>query len=122
MDFDLVVNLESWATEESRPRRTLRLDVRAELGKIRAWKLGIPEENQPMALMERPTGQVAVALGRNFEFKVALAWLLATPSSSAPASANSLGLWQSGLPADSLPEEGWMELPLLRQEDMFTHW
>jgi hypothetical protein len=137
MDFDLVVNLESWATEESRPRRTLRLDVRVELGKIRAWKLGVPEENQPMALMERPTGQVAVALGRNFEFKVALAWLLATPSSSAPASANSLGndsnavttkqrlrlsLWQNGLPVDSLPEEGWMELPLLRQEDMFTHW
>ena len=137
MDFDLVVNLESWATEESRPRRTLRLDVRVELGKIRAWKLGIPEENQPMALMERPTGQAAVALGRNFEFKVALAWLLATPSSSAPASASSLGndsnavttklrlrlsLWQNGLPADSLPEEGWMELPLLRQEDMFTHW
>jgi alpha-amylase/alpha-mannosidase (GH57 family) len=135
-DFDVVVNLESWASEESRPRRTLRLDVRVESGKIRAWKLGVPEENQPMALMERPSGQAAVAVDRNFEFKVALAWLLANPVSSAPAS-NSFGnqsnsvttrlrlrfsLWQNGLPVDSLPEEGWMELPLLRQEEMFTHW
>jgi hypothetical protein len=31
-------------------------------------------------------------------------------------------LWQSGLPTDALPEEGWMELPLLSQEDLMTLW
>src|SRR5216683_1602466 len=61
-DFELVVNVESWAIEEPRPRRTLRLDVRMESGKIRTWKLSAPDQNQPMAFMERPTEQVAVAV------------------------------------------------------------
>jgi hypothetical protein len=82
-----------------------------------------------MAFMERPTEQVAVAVARNFEFKLPLAWLLATPVASTNES-NSVttklrlrfSLWQNGLPADSLPVEGWMELPLLRQEDLITHW
>jgi len=128
-DFELVVNVESWAIEEPRPRRTLRLDVRMESGKIRTWKLSAPDQNQPMAFMERPTEQVAVAVARNFEFKLPLAWLLATPVASTNES-NSVttklrlrfSLWQNGLPADSLPVEGWMELPLLRQEDLITHW
>jgi alpha-amylase/alpha-mannosidase (GH57 family) len=133
-DFDLVVNVESWAIEEPRPRRTLRLDVRVESGKMRTWKLGVPDESQPLALMERPTEQVAVAVVRNFEFKLPLAWLLAVPVASTPgasisesnAIANKLrlrfSLWQNALPIDALPEEGWMELPLLSQQDLITHW
>ena len=34
-DFELVVNLESWADEGQRPRRALRLDVGVEAGRIR---------------------------------------------------------------------------------------
>jgi alpha-amylase/alpha-mannosidase (GH57 family) len=133
-DFDLVVNVESWAIEEPRPRRTLRLDVRVESGKMHTWKLGVPDESQPLALIERPTEQVAVAVVRNFEFKLPLAWLLAVPVASTPgasisesnAIANKLrlrfSLWQNALPIDALPEEGWMELPLLSQQDLITHW
>jgi hypothetical protein len=29
-------------------------------------------------------------------------------------------LWQNGLPTDALPVEGWMELQLLREEDLIT--
>jgi hypothetical protein len=87
-----------------------------------------------MDLMERPTEQVALAVARNFEFKLPLAWLLATPvaapSAASISESNSVttklrlrfSLWQNGLPADALPEEGWMELPLLTQEDLITHW
>ena len=146
-DFELVVNVESWAIEEPRPRRTLRLDVKVESGRVRTWKLGVPDENPPMALigddgngddgnatMERSTEQVAVAVARNFEFKLPLAWLLATPVAStsvAPSNESNavvtrlrlrFSLWQNGLPTDALPEDGWMELPLLRQEDLIAHW
>src|SRR5271167_296552 len=38
MEFDLVVNLESWASGESRPRRALRLDAKVENRKITGWK------------------------------------------------------------------------------------
>jgi len=79
--------------------------------------------------MERPTDKVAVALVRNFEFKLPLGWLLAIPVAPTKESntvATKLrlrfSLWQNRVPADALPEEGWMELPLLRQEDLITHW
>jgi hypothetical protein len=29
-------------------------------------------------------------------------------------------LWQNGLPADALPVEGWMELPLMSEEDLIA--
>jgi len=131
-EFELVVNVESRTAEGQRPRRAVRLDVRVESGKIRSWKLSAPDENQPIALLERPTDQVAVVLVRNFEFKLPLAWLFAVPAAPKGESARSnaaatnlrlrFSLWQSGLPTDALPEEGWMELPLLSQEDLMTLW
>src|SRR3984893_13437570 len=71
-DFELVVNLESW-TAEQRPRRALRLDVGVEAGKIRTWQVTAPDADQPPADLGRPTGEVIVALVRNFEFKLPLA-------------------------------------------------
>ena len=128
-DCDLVVNIESWPAEGQRPRRALRLDVRAESGKIRTWKLSTPDDSQP-DLLEGSTDKVAVALVRNFEFKVALASLLAIPVAADSAHSNAavtklrlrFSLWQSGLPTDALPEEGWMELRLLSQEDLEPFW
>jgi alpha-amylase/alpha-mannosidase (GH57 family) len=134
LDFELVVNLESW-TAEQRPRRALRLDVGVEAGKIRTWQVTAPDADQPPADLGRPTGEVIVALVRNFEFKLPLAWLLAVPVASVNESANNkpsapvatrlrlrFSLWQNGLPADTLPVEGWMELQLLSQEDLMALW
>ena len=39
MEFDVVVNLESWANGEARPRRTLRLDAKVEDRKLTGWKV-----------------------------------------------------------------------------------
>ena len=75
-----------------------------------------------------------VALLRNFEFKLPLAWLLATPSAApaqkagdskvtASVAATSklrlrFSLWQNRLPVDSLPLEGWIELNVVSEGDL----
>jgi hypothetical protein len=133
MDFDLVVNIESWAAEGQRPRRALRLDVKAKSGKLQSWKVSVPPEDQTLASSSRPAGEVGLALVRNFEFKLPLAWLLAAPAASgdgkAAAKASApvatklklrFSLWQNQLPVDALPVEGWIELQLLSEEELMA--
>jgi len=45
MAFDLVVNLESWASGEARPRRTLRLDATVRDRQLTEWKVEGREES-----------------------------------------------------------------------------
>jgi hypothetical protein len=76
-----------------------------------------------------------VALLRNFEFKLPLIWLLATPNSAPPertaerkpgaaaiTATNKLrlrlSLWQNRLPVDSLPLEGWIELQVVSEGEL----
>jgi alpha-amylase/alpha-mannosidase (GH57 family) len=132
-DFALVVNIESWAAEGQHPRRALRLDVKAKSGKLQSWKVSIPAEDQTLASSSRPAGDMRLALVRNFEFKLPLAWLLVAPVSSgdgkvaAKASAPlatklklRFSLWQNQLPVDALPVEGWIELHLLSEEELMA--
>jgi hypothetical protein len=123
MECDLVVNLESWANGESRPRRSLRLDAQVESGKLTGWKVDGMEESASAASM------------RNFEFRLPLSWLLAAPGSASsqtaaekekgavPIAATSrlrlrFSLWQNRLPVDALPMEGWIELQLLSEWEL----
>jgi alpha-amylase/alpha-mannosidase (GH57 family) len=126
VDFDLVVNLESWAAETQRPRRTLRLDVSVHAGNIRSWKITVPEEDKPLEASKGAT----VALDRNFEFKLPLAWLLAAPVAASAVGKGTtpiatklrlrFSMWQNRLPVDALPLEGWIELQLLSEEDLVS--
>jgi len=130
-DFDLVVNLESWAADAKRPRRALRVDVQVEAGKISSWQVRSPDEEKPIATPGQASEEVKIALLRNFEFKLPLAWLLAKPVASAAVRAGGtattpvttrlrlrFSLWQNRLPVDALPLEGWIELHLLSEEDL----
>jgi alpha-amylase/alpha-mannosidase (GH57 family) len=132
MDFDIVVNLESWANGEQRPRRALRVDASIVEGKLKGWKIENATEARLLASSAMPDDSVKVALLRNFEFKAPLVWLLATPSSS-PVSERKPGagalaatsklrlrfsLWQNRLPTDALPMEGWMELQVVGEGDL----
>ncbi len=118
-DFEVVVNLESWADNAPRPRRALRLHVEISSGKIANWKIGDNGDTLP-------TTDAAVALARHFEFKLPLVLLYATPrasSSNEPSpAATSLrlrfSLWQNRLPVDALPVEGWLELLLLSEDEL----
>jgi alpha-amylase/alpha-mannosidase (GH57 family) len=132
-DFEIVVNVESWAMGEPRPRRTLRLDASASGGRINEWKVENGVAERMLASPAEPDEHVKVALSRNFEFKVPLNWLLAVPADGsdkagekkpgvavAPTSKLRLrfSLWQNRLPVDSLPLEGWIELQVVSEGEL----
>ena len=129
IEFELVVNLESWPSEGQRARRVLRLDADVKEKKLHAWSVKVQDEEKPLPDSSGASSEVGVALLKNFEFKVPLGWLMAAPvaSSKSPASwANPVAtrlrlrfsLWSHGLPVDALPVEGWMELQLLSEEEL----
>jgi alpha-amylase/alpha-mannosidase (GH57 family) len=132
MEFDLVVNLESWASGEARPRRTLRLDAKVSERQITQWKVEGREESAPSSPNKNDETAKA-ALLRNFEFRLPLNWLLAKPLSSESSGQSKLSpvavaatsrlrlrfsLWQNRLPVDALPVEGWIELQLLSEWEL----
>jgi hypothetical protein len=116
---EIVVNFESWADRSSRPRRGLRLNVQLKESAIASWNIS---DNGDQVSSEG----AAVALVRNFEFKLPLALLYALPpestsDSSSPAATRirlRVSVWQNRLPMDALPLEGWIDLQLLPEEDL----
>jgi alpha-amylase/alpha-mannosidase (GH57 family) len=128
--FELVANLESWSAGNQRPRRALRLEAVVEAGKIQRWKVGAADEEAPLQSSERPgDGAAKLALFRNFEFRVPLAWIAAAPVSRAAIPGQDpavtrlrlrLSLWQNRLPVDALPLEGWIELHLLEESELMS--
>src|SRR5712671_4022891 len=77
-EFEVVVNLEAWATHGSAPRRELRLAALVESGRMQSWKVTAQGEEKALASSNEP-GEVRVALARNFEFRLPLTWLEAAP-------------------------------------------
>ena len=128
--FEVVVNVESWANQAVEPRRDLRLGVKVEGRRILSWKVTAGDNNERIARSSEATNTARVALGRNFEFRMPLSWLLAAPLDlqkvRAPRSPDEVttrlrlrfSLWKSRLPVDALPLEGWIELELLKEEDL----
>jgi len=136
-DFDLVVNLESWASGEPRPRRSLRLETMVQEKMIREWKIEGASEEPALASSKRSHEEVKIVLRRNFEFKLPLAWLLATPAANSTSTAGGhkadiaaltatsrlrlrFSLWQNRLPVDALPVQGWIELQLLSEAELMS--
>src|SRR5437868_6080453 len=131
-DFAIVVNVESWATGEPRARRTLRLDASAMQGRLQEWKIENGSAERVLASSAQPEEHVKLALLRNFEFKLPLTALLATPTNMqtperkpgavALAATSKLRLrfsvWQNRLPVDSLPLEGWIELQVVSEGEL----
>jgi alpha-amylase/alpha-mannosidase (GH57 family) len=128
MQFEIVVNLESWADGETHPRRALRLDAVVQNRRIQEWKLRTvgPEGTLPFSSVEPGA---AVAMVRTFEFRVPLVWLSVALPEDAPKDRNvitpsrvrlRLSLWQNRLPVDALPLEGWIELHVLDELELMS--
>jgi alpha-amylase/alpha-mannosidase (GH57 family) len=130
-DFEVVVNVESWADQSSRPRRAMRLNVKIANQTIQSRKLSEPDSGETANIAELPEG-VAAALGRSFEFKFPLTLLLATPVASSAGNDHArsslattklrvrVSVWKNRLPVDALPVEGWIDLQLLSEEDLMS--
>ena len=133
--FELVVNVESWASGEPRPRRTLRIAADVNGRQLKEWRIENGVAEKVLASSAQADEHVRLALLRNFEFKLPLAWLLATPASTSaartaerkpgatPSAATSklrlrFSLWQNRLPVDSLPLEGWIELQVVSEGEL----
>ena len=128
MQFEIVVNLESWTEGEASPRNTLRFDVVVKERKIAEWKVSAGKKEELLQSSNRSGDESAkVALARNFEFRVPLAWLSASSESGRDGKQPKLNrirlrlsLWQNRLPVDALPLEGWIELHLLEEGELMS--
>jgi Glycosyl hydrolase family 57 len=129
-DFEIVVNLEAWANHATFPRRELRLDAAVERGRMQSWKVSVQGEETVLGSSSAPSDARA-ALARNFEFRLPLAWLLASPiemekvrgphdSEVSTRIRLRFSLWRNRLPVDALPLEGWIELELLKEQDLIS--
>jgi hypothetical protein len=117
-DFELLVNLESWAENSNRPRRAVRLTAEVKAGKIAQY--GVSDGQETLS-----ADGVSAVLVKNFEFKLPLSLLYAAPlqsvASETPAASKirvRFSVWQNRLPVDALPVEGWIELQLLPEIDL----
>jgi hypothetical protein len=121
--FEIVVNQESWESHAERPQRELRLEAVVEAARIQWWRVTTRDDDKVLASSKDP-GEAGVALSRNFEFRVPLAWLAtdvdkASPNASVVTRLRlRFSVWQNRLPLDALPVEGWIELELLPEGDL----
>lgn len=113
----VVVALESQGANSSQPAKAFRLAVGFQSGAIESWTLSATGREGAIADSSNPESEVRVALQRSFEFKVPLATLEATMGAKIRLR---FSLWQNGLPVDSLPAEGWLELPVVDETEMLV--
>jgi hypothetical protein len=126
--FELVVNLESWEPHGQKPMRGLRLEVVVDGGKVLNWKVTDADGIALQQSSDQPANVSAkIALLRNFEFRIPLAWLDAVlkpgrpgTSSAGPRLRLRLSLWQNRLPVDALPLEGWIELHVMDEAELLS--
>ncbi len=121
--FEVVVNLESKASDDKEPRSKLRLSASVSDKKLTTWKV-----LQESDLLLEASGSSRAVLDRNFEFKIPISFLKnasdsrqASPDNSASGGERvclRFSLWQHRLPVDSLPSEGWIELELVPEGDL----
>jgi len=122
-EYEIVVNVESWANHDLIPRSEVRLEAVVVGGRLQSWKITAPNSRNALASSTDPR-EARAALARNFEFRLPQAWLQAAPvnveqrSDVATRLRLRFSLWSNRLPVDALPVEGWIDLELLPEEDL----
>jgi alpha-amylase/alpha-mannosidase (GH57 family) len=107
--FDLLVNLERPVRVSKQKARELRLDVSIADRTITDFRLTVGEDPEPL----RDIAQVRLL--KVFEFKLPIYALDAVEGDRVRLR---FSMWRDRLPIDALPVEGWIELPLLAEEEL----
>lgn len=129
--FELVTHVELREAVDLQPTTELRLEVEVEKCKIKRWKLASGGMDKPLATSaQNAAARISTVLARNFEFALPLSWLQAgplvsrkpgdSPEASAPVIRLRFAIWQNRLPIDALPDEGWIELKLISEEELLS--
>ncbi len=114
--LDIVLNLEAARPDAAAPHCRLRLDVSLAGGAIAAWKLEQHEGEGEIASSAQPGGAgLEVGLRKVLEVKVPLATLRAAVGDKLRLR---FSAWKGGLPTDSLPSEGCIELQVLSEAEL----
>jgi len=119
--LDLALDIESLPPKSATARR-LRLDVHLEDHALQGWKLSRQRAAGEIAggdgqgSEEEPDNAgLVVRMLKVFEFQMSLSALDAQLGGKLRLRFN---LWRNRLPADALPQEGWIELNLLSEQEM----
>jgi len=112
--LDLVLNLEVVHLEAPAAHCQLRLDVSLAGGAIQAWELERLDQEAVVASSAQPGG-VQVRLRKVLELRIPLAMLQAAAGDKVRLC---FSAWKGGLPADSLPIEGCMEVQVLSEAEL----
>ncbi len=119
VEFEVVVNLESWVPAAQQPQRTLRIDVRVVDGEMKSWKVTEVNKEQALADSQHSSNETKISFARNFEFKLPLSWFSVRANPDATTKLRlRFSIWQNRLPVDALPLEGWIELQLASEPEL----
>ncbi|MDP9263161.1 MAG: hypothetical protein M3O85_02450, partial [Acidobacteriota bacterium] len=96
------------------PHCRLRLHMSVAGGVMQSWELEAQDEKGVVASSAQP-GSVGVRLGKVLELKVPLATLRAANGDKVRLC---FSAWKDGLPIDSLPIEGCIDLQVLSEAEL----
>ena len=94
----------------------MRLEARIENKRLVSWSLRPSGAEKVLAASgETPENGLRVSVFKNFEFQLPLKLLGATFGWTIQLR---FSLWRDRLPVDGLPLEGWIELPVVPEEEL----
>ncbi len=117
LSCQIAATVEYYPPQEKSQRQTAQLDATVLNGKLTDWSLNAGRE-APVTNSTQSQSEIKLALQRSFEFKIPLAVFNAVTGGKLRLR---LSLSQNRLPVAILPEEGWLEVSLLPEEEMLAH-
>jgi hypothetical protein len=114
-NLDIVLNLEALRPEAPLPHCRLRMDASLARGAITAWKLEQHEGEEIASSAHPGDAGIEIRLRKILEVKVPLATLRASVGDKLRVR---FSAWKDGLPIDSLPIEGCIELQVLSEAEL----